>query len=64
MIYRLKSINYSIKYVNIYVTKPRVLVKFAAIENDESKTHIPAKAENIVCNKISQSEPNFKFKNK
>jgi len=45
------------------VTKPRVLVKFADIENDDSKIHIPAKAENIVCNTISQSEPNFKLKN-
>ncbi len=57
-------VNSSSKYVNTYVTKPRVLVKFADIENDDSKKHIPAKAENIVCNTISQSEPNFKFKKK
>ena len=46
--------------INTHVTKPRVLVKFAAIESDDSKTHIPARDENIVWNKRNQSRPNLK----
>ena len=37
--------------------KPRDLVKLAAIVNDDNSTHIPDRAEKIVCSKISQSEP-------
>ncbi len=39
------------------MTKPRVLIKFADMANDDSKIHIPANAENTVWGKINQSEP-------
>ena len=59
-----KYSKYVLKYVITYVTKPRALVKFAEIANDDNKTHIPARAEKTVWGKISQSEPNLNFTKK
>lgn len=58
-IYRIRrrSLPYLIESLETYVIKPRDLVKLAAIVNDDSSTHIPDRAEQIVCSKISQSEP-------
>lgn len=47
---------------DIYVARPRRLVKYAVIENDDSKVQIPDRDKNIVWNKISQSRPNLNIK--
>ena len=35
-------------HIDTYVIRPRALVKLAAIVNEDSKTHIPERAEKIV----------------
>lgn len=55
----LNSMYLILKNMNTYVTRPRRLIKWADIENDESKVQIPDKDINIVWNKISQSRPNL-----
>jgi hypothetical protein len=55
----LNSIYLILKSIHTYVTRPRRLIKWADIENDESKVQIPDNDKNIVWNKISQSRPNL-----